>query len=111
VWVWARHSAAMTQHNSVHLSGHLGQGTLERELPSGDTIVTFTVVVPRATPGDGPTVDAIACQVRTRVLRTRVLGMAPGDPIEVDGWLQRRFWRGAGGLGSATEVVATTVIR
>jgi single-strand DNA-binding protein len=99
------------EHNLVHLIGHLGSGVEERELPSGDRIVTFTVVVPRLVPRDAPKIDAIACQVRTQALRARILRMQTGDPIEVHGWLQRRFWRSATGLGSATEVVVTAVHR
>jgi single-stranded DNA-binding protein len=106
------HNPQMTyEHNSVHLTGRLGRGAQHRELPSGDQIVAFTVVTPRTGKVTGPRVDAINCQVRTAVLRNRLLKMDVGTHIDVTGFLQRRFWRTNGGIGSVTEVVVTSVSR
>jgi len=106
------HTAPMTyEHNSVHLTGQLGRGAVDRELPSGDHIVAFTVVTRRVDRKQGPHVDAISCQVRTAALRNRILKMDVGTPIDVEGFLQRRFWRASGSLGSATDVVVTSVSR
>jgi len=99
------------EHNSVHLIGHLGRGAVDRELPSGDRIVAFTIVTSRPGAKVGPKVDSISCQVRTALLRNRILRMDVGTPIDVTGFLQRRFWRAPGGLGSATDVVVTGVTR
>lgn len=73
--------------------------------------MAFTVVVPRLGKTSGPQIDAINCQVRTAALRNRILTMDVGTPIDVTGVLQRRFWRANGSIGSATEVVVTSVRR
>lgn len=94
--------------SSVHLIGRLGSTVHDRELPSGDVVSTFTVVVDR---GGGPRagaskvrVDAIPCQAFRTALRSRVARLEPGTLVEVEGELRRRFWRSPGGLGSALEV-------
>lgn len=93
---------------SVHLVGRLGARVETRDLPSGDTITVFTIVVdrPRGRPGSASAVriDAIACQsARADVVR-RLDRLAPGDLVQAEGTLRRRFWRSPAGLGSAMEV-------
>lgn len=94
--------------SSVHLIGRLGAAVHDRELPSGDTVTTFTVVVDRdrgaRAPASRVRVDAIPCQAFRASLRSRVARLEPGTVVEVEGELRRRFWRSPGGLGSALEV-------
>lgn len=92
----------------VVLQGRLGSRIEQRELPSGDHVTTFTVVVDRPPGarrrGSAVRVDAIACQTfRADVVR-RLLRMEPGQPVRIEGSLRRRFWRSGVGLGSAMEV-------
>lgn len=78
---------------------------VERELPSGDTVTTFTVVVDRPQArASRVIVDAIPCQVFSARLRAAVGRLEPGSLVEVHGTLRRRFWRSGAGLGSALEV-------
>jgi single-strand DNA-binding protein len=106
------HAAPMTETElrtlaEVVLVGRLGSRVDTRVLPSGDEITTFTIVVdrPKGRPASSSVrVDAIACQaVRASVLR-RLAGLSPGDWVQADGRLRRRFWRSGAGLGSAMEV-------
>jgi single-strand DNA-binding protein len=95
--------------NEVLLVGRLSVPPEERELPSGDLIVTFRLVVDRPAPRrDEPasraTVDALDCVVRGRGLRRTTLGWDPGDVVEVQGALRRRFWRAPNGASSRHEV-------
>lgn len=91
--------------SSVTVVGRLGGTVVERDLPSGDTVTTFTVVVDRPrTRGSRVTVDAIPCQAFSVRLRTAVGRLEPGTLVEIQGTLRRRFWRSAVGLGSALEV-------
>lgn len=98
--------------SSVHVIGRLGSAVHDRELPSGDVVSTFTVVVDRGGGARGASagtssrvrVDAIPCQAFRSALRTRVARMDPGTLVEVEGTLRRRFWRSPAGLGSALEV-------
>lgn len=98
----------LTSTADVVLVGRLGSRIDERQLPSGDTLTAFTIVVdrPRAARPHGSTVtvDAIPCQaVRASVVR-RLAALEPGQWVEAHGRLRRRFWRAPTGLGSAMEV-------
>jgi single-strand DNA-binding protein len=83
-------------------------------------MVSFRLVVPRATQAaraDGvrrPSIDTIDCVAWPARVRRAALAWQPGDTIEVEGALRRRFWRSAGG-GPASrcevEVAAARVIR
>lgn len=94
--------------STVHLVGRLGSAVHDRELPSGDVVSTFTVVIDRTAGARAASskvrVDAIPCQAFRASLRTRVARLEPGTLVEVEGELRRRFWRSPGGLGSALEV-------
>jgi single-strand DNA-binding protein len=117
--------AAPRSFADVVLQGRLGSRVEERELPSGDRITTFTVVVDRplhsgarrGAEGSGRTstvrVDAIVCQTfRADVIR-RLERLEPGQEVRAEGCLRRRFWRTGAGLGSAMEVEVSrlTVVR
>ncbi|MBM3669855.1 MAG: single-stranded DNA-binding protein [Actinobacteria bacterium] len=95
--------------NQVELVGRLGARVDDRELPSGDVITTFSVTVDRARTvavdrGSSVTVDVIACVANGRRMAARAHRLEPGTPVRVRGVLRRRFWRGASGLQSSTEV-------
>lgn len=96
----------------VDVIGRLGAHVRSRELPSGDELTSFTVIVdrpPRERRG-ATKVDAIACTTTNRKIRDRLQRLEPGTQVEVQGVLRRRFWRGgagagAGAVGSTTEVL------
>jgi single-strand DNA-binding protein len=96
--------------SEVIVLGRLGARVAERELPSGDTVTVFTVIVDRSArdrasaSASQATVDSIACQTFRAPVSRRVLGMPPGEWVRVEGTLRRRFWRAGAGLGSAMEV-------
>jgi single-strand DNA-binding protein len=96
--------------SEVTLTGRLGARVERRELPSGDAVTVFTVVVDRPTRarrrGDGRDVrvDSIACQTFRAAVARRVESLESGDWVRVEGTLRRRFWRSGAGLGSAMEV-------
>ena len=85
--------------NEVRLVGRW-QGGVERELPSGDLVVTGRVVVPRPDGG----VDTVDCAVWREHLRRRALGWDDGATVAVTGHLRRRFWRTPAGSASRYEV-------
>lgn len=95
--------------NEVVLVGRLAAPPVGRELPSGDALVTFRVVVDRPPARRGEpvrrtAVDALECVVWTTALRKAAVGWHAGDVIELEGALRRRFWRVAGGATSRYEV-------
>jgi single-strand DNA-binding protein len=100
--------------SQVRLRGRLS-GVARVDLPSGDEAVAFRIVVDRPAKQRGPSgrvrVDAIECVAWTALARRRLLAWAEGDVIEVDGWLQRRFWKAGAVPASRTEVVVREVRR
>lgn len=97
--------------NEVVLVGRVSGAAEDRELPSGDVLTTFRVVVDRPplrrSPPEGvrpPTVDTLDCVAWTAATRRRAQSLGPGDLVSVEGALRRRFWRTPGGPASRYEV-------
>ena len=97
--------------NEVVLVGRVSGAPEERELPSGDVLVAWRVVVdrppPRRTPPTGsrpPTIDTLDCVGWSAAVRRTARGLADGDVVAVEGALRRRFWRAGAGAASRTEV-------
>ncbi|WP_409329733.1 single-stranded DNA-binding protein [Trujillonella humicola] len=98
-------SVAVIDRNDVVLRGRLTAPAEHRELPSGDTVVSFRIKVRRPEPRPGgQTVDVLLCVTFDRALQRRVAAWEPGDVVEVEGALQRRFWRTPAGTASMVEV-------
>lgn len=87
------------------LRGRISAPAALRTLPSGDTMVTFRLVVRRPEPrARGQSVDVLTCVTYDPSLQRRAAAWQPGDAVEVEGALQRRFWRTGGGTASVCEV-------
>jgi single-strand DNA-binding protein len=96
-----------TANNQVFLRGRLAAEVQCRELPSGDEISVFRLVVERP-PGERARVDSLDCAASSARVR-RVLSRAvAGDELELTGALHRRFWRGPSGTASRYEVQVDT---
>lgn len=95
--------------NTVRLRGRVTQEPVERQLPSGDVIVTFRVSVARGcrtplTARSRQTADWVDCVATGPGTRRRALAWRPGDLVEVEGALRRRFYRTPGAAVSRLEV-------
>src|SRR5436305_4631328 len=94
--------------NEVVLVGRLAAPPMARQLPSGDTVTSFRVVVRRPASArhrpSSPTVDALECSAWRGELRRRVRAWEAGDLVEVAGAVRRRFWRSTSGAASTWEV-------
>ena len=99
--------------NEVNLIGRLGNSIEARQLPSGDVITVFSVIIDRPVREQwGRTkVDTIACQAMRSPIIARLALLDPGQWIEVQGVLRRRFWRAGTGLASYMEVEARRLVR
>ena len=91
--------------NEVRLVGRISKAPERRDLPSGDEVWMFRVVVPR-TPKtrSRPCVDALECAAWTARARRSVRTWAADDVVEVTGSLRRRFFRAGGSAASRVEV-------
>lgn len=102
--------AGLATVNSVRLVGRLSAMLTERELPSGDQLGSFRVVVDRL---DGVgrgrrALDAIDCHTWSARVRRQAASWALGDVVALEGALRRRFFRSdTGGTQSITEVEVT----
>lgn len=98
-------SLAVIDRNDVVLRGRLSAPPELRPLPSGDTLLLFKLVVRREDPRPrGPKSDVLTCVSYRPTLQRYAAAWAPDDVIEVEGSLQRRFWRTATGTAVAYEV-------
>jgi single-strand DNA-binding protein len=119
----AEADGALAHRNDVRLVGRLSAPARVLDLPSGDRLVTFRVIVDRTSRRPGrqrrdskPSgssarsgaskrqVDTIECATWTRREQRRVEKWQPGDLVEVQGSLRRRFTRGDSGPVSRVEV-------
>lgn len=99
--------------SQVVIVGRLGSAVTQRELPSGDTVTVFTIIVDRparaSSYGSRVRVDAIPCQAFRVTVARRLTSLEPGQWVRAEGRLRRRFWRSGAGLGSALEVEVSSV--
>lgn len=94
--------------NAVSLAGRVSSTPVERELPSGDRVVTFRIVMARdqtpMTAKSKQVSDWVDCAAWGGRVRRSVLSWQVDDQVEVEGALRRRFFRNAGGAASRVEV-------
>jgi single-strand DNA-binding protein len=98
-------SLAVIDRNDVVLRGRLSAPPELRPLPSGDTLLLFKLVVRRENPRPrGPKADVITCVSLLPALQRYATAWTTDDVVEVEGALQRRFWRTPTGTAVAYEV-------
>ncbi|WP_448612894.1 single-stranded DNA-binding protein [Modestobacter sp. URMC 112] len=98
-------SLAVIDRNDVVLRGRLSASPELRTLPSGDTFLVFKLVVRRESPRPrGPKSDVITCVSLLPAVQRYAAAWAADDVVEVEGALQRRFWRTPSGTAVAYEV-------
>lgn len=99
--------------NEVRLVGRVSGTAQGRDLPSGDRLVTFRLVVPRTGRAAGTctgvdTLDIACWSARTRAVAAR---LEEGQVVLVDGALRRRFFATPSGRASRHEVHARRLSR
>lgn len=90
--------------NVVVLQGSLSSAPVERELPSGDRLISYEVT----TRGDAASAESVPVVWFDAPARTAAI--TEGAEVVVTGRVRRRFFRANGSTGSRTEVVATEVM-
>jgi single-strand DNA-binding protein len=88
----------------VILVGRLSTAAQERELPSGDLLVNWRLVVERPADAARTGIDVIECAAYAPRIRRAALKWQPGTQIQVEGALRRRFWRSPTGTASRYEI-------
>lgn len=91
--------------NEVRLVGRVSTAPEAKELPSGDVVWLFRVVVRRP---EGhvsrQSVDVLDCSVWAPRLQRSVSSWRDGDQVEVEGAVRRRFYRVGQATASRVEV-------
>lgn len=112
-----RSATTAPSENSVALVGKVSATPEGRELPSGDELVTFRLVVPRTgrrrggAKAERTTVDVIDVACWSARTRRGALRLEAGEVVRVQGALRRRFFRSGAGAASRYEVEAGSVRR
>ena len=94
--------------NDVLLRGRVSSIAVEKELPSGDKVAEFRIVIAR---GDEIGFDTIDISAWSSKLRRSASSLKPEEWVEVSGSIKRRFWRGATGLASRWQIDASEITR
>jgi len=98
--------------NEVRLVGRVTSLAVEKELPSGDKVVEFRVVIGRGKMRNGKKeVDSLDIAAWSAKARRAALAVKIDSWIEVKGSVRRRFWRAPTGLASRWQVEASEVVR
>lgn len=108
-----RHEGAedrLPDRNEVVLVGRVSADPEVKELPSGDSVWLFRLVVRRPEgSASRQTVDTLECSAWSPRVQRSVSGWRAGDRVEVSGSVRRRFFRAGGGAQSRVEVEVSSV--
>ncbi len=107
--------------NEVYLVGRVTSLAIEKELPSGDKVVEFRVVIGRAKSTSSTRspksrtgkkeVDSVDIAAWSSKTRKAALSLKVDTWVEIHGAVRRRFWQAPSGLASRWQVEASTVAR
>ena len=94
--------------NDVLLRGRVSAAATDRELPSGEHVVEFRLIITRDSREGVDTLDIATWSAKSR--RT-ALSLKPGEWVEVAGSVRRRFWQGPAGLASRWQIEGVSITR
>lgn len=94
--------------NDLLLRGRVSAKASQKELPSGDTVVEFRLIITR---DKGKGVDTLDIGAWSAKARRSAMSLKPDEWIEVSGSVHRRFFKGASGLASRWQVEAIEIAR
>ena len=94
--------------NDLLLRGRVSAEATTKELPSGDKVVEFRLIVTRAEREGVDTLDIAAWSSKSR---KTALTLKADQWVEISGSIHRRFWQSPGGLASRWQVEATEISR
>jgi single-strand DNA-binding protein len=94
--------------NDLLLRGRVSAAATTKELPSGDKVVEFRLIVTRENREGVDTLDIAAWSAKSR---NTALSLTPDEWVEISGAIHRRFWQSPGGLASRWQVEAIDILR
>ena len=94
--------------NNCLLRGRVSAPAVDKELPSGEHVVEFRLIITREKREGVDTLDIASWSAKNR--RT-ALTFKGGEWIEVSGSVRRRFWQSPTGLASRWQIESESITR
>jgi single-strand DNA-binding protein len=94
--------------NNCLLRGRVSAPATDKELPSGEHVVEFRLIISREKRDGVDTLDIASWSAKNR--RT-ALSFKGGEWVEVSGAIRRRFWQSPTGLASRWQIESESLIR
>lgn len=94
--------------NDLLLRGRVSAPATVKELPSGDKVVEFRLIISRQDRDGVDTLDIAAWSGKSR---KTAMTLKSDEWIEVSGSVHRRFWQSPAGLASRWQVEAAEISR
>ena len=94
--------------NDLLLRGRVSAVATTKELPSGDKVVEFRLIVTRENREGVDTLDIAAWSAKSR---KTALSLTSDEWVEISGAIHRRFWQSPAGLASRWQVEAIDILR
>ncbi len=94
--------------NDCLLRGRVSAAAVDRELPSGEHVVEFRLIITRA---EREGVDTLGIAAWSGKSRRTALSLKAGEWVEVSGSVRRRFWQGPAGLASRWQIEGESITR
>lgn len=94
--------------NDLLLRGRVSAQATSKELPSGDKVVEFRLIVTRAEREGIDTLEIAAWSAKTRKIALTLEG---DEWVEIAGSIHRRFWQSPTGVASRWQVAADEIVR
>ena len=94
--------------NDLLLRGRVSAPSVTKELPSGDKVVEFRLIITREKRDGVDTLDIAAWSAKSRRF---AMNLKTDEWIEVSGSVHRRFWKSATGVASRWQVEAIEMAR
>ena len=94
--------------NDLLLRGRVSAPATTKELPSGDKVVEFRIIVGR---DDREGYDTFDVALWSSILRKRGVSLKSDEWVEITGTLRRRFWKAGAISVSRWQVEAAEISR
>ena len=94
--------------NDLLLRGRVSAPAVTKELPSGDKVVEFRLIITREKRDGVDTLDIAAWSAKSRRF---AMNLKTDEWIEVSGSVHRRFWKSATGVASRWQAEAIEMAR
>lgn len=94
--------------NDLLLRGRVSAPATSKELPSGDKVVEFRLIITRTEREGVDTLDIAAWSAKSRKIALTLEG---DEWVEISGSIHRRFWQSPTGVASRWQIEANEILR